>query len=100
MNWNRSGRRCEGISPEVPERIFGPCFTTRPLGQGTGLGLPTVLGIVNGHGGFINVYGEAGRGARFVVCFQAAQAFAESRPSLVLPPQTGNGELLLVVDDE
>jgi PAS domain S-box-containing protein len=90
----------EGIPPEVQERMFDPFFTTKPPGQGTGLGLSTVLGIVKSHGGFINVYSEPGRGARFVACFPAAHASTESRPSLLLPPQAGSGELILVVDDE
>jgi two-component system cell cycle sensor histidine kinase/response regulator CckA len=89
-----------GIPPEVQERMFDPFYTTKPAGQGTGLGLSTVLGIVKGHSGFINVYTEPGRGARFVVCFPAATASDDITKSLLLPPQTGDGELILVVDDE
>jgi CheY-like chemotaxis protein len=89
-----------GIPPEVQARMFDPFFSTKPPGQGTGLGLPTALGIVRGHGGFVNVYSEPGRGSRFVVCFPAAKSSKENPPRPAAPPAAGNGELILVVDDE
>jgi PAS domain S-box-containing protein len=90
----------QGIPPEVRDRMFDPFFTTKPPGQGTGLGLATALGIVRGHGGFINVYSEPGRGARFVVCFPAAKSSKEAMPAATGPQAAGHGELILVVDDE
>jgi two-component system cell cycle sensor histidine kinase/response regulator CckA len=90
----------DGIPPEVQARMFDPFFTTKPHGQGTGLGLPTALGIVHGHGGFVNVYSEPGRGARFVACFPASKSSKEIGPTVKTPLATGNGELILVVDDE
>jgi two-component system cell cycle sensor histidine kinase/response regulator CckA len=90
----------EGILPEVQARMFDPFFTTKPPGLGTGLGLSTLLGIVQGHGGFVNVYSEPGRGARFVVCFPAAKVSEDTRKPMAMPLQTGDGELILVVDDE
>ncbi len=57
-----------GISPELMPRIFEPFFTTKPEGHGTGLGLAVSLGIVERHGGTLQVDGGGnGRGARFVV---------------------------------
>ena len=90
-----------GIPPEVIEKIFDPFFTTKELGKGTGLGLSTVLGIVKSHGGWVNVESEVGRGTTFRVSLPASpdaapkQADAEAGP---IP--RGNGELILVVDDE
>ena len=56
-----------GMTPEVLERIFEPFFTTRPLGEGTGLGLAVVQGIVQDHGGCIDVQSQPGQGAHFTV---------------------------------
>jgi len=62
-----------GMSPEVQERVFVPFFTTKDVGQGTGLGLPVVHGIVASHGGTIQIESEVGRGTRFVIRFPAAE---------------------------
>jgi CheY-like chemotaxis protein len=90
-----------GIPPEVVNKIFDPFFTTKEQGKGTGLGLSTVLSIVKSHGGFLNVYSEAGNGTAFSVCFPAMEA-AESEVAKVemnTHPR-GNGEWILIVDDE
>jgi len=90
-----------GIAPEHLDRIFDPFFTTKPHGEGTGLGLSTTLGIVRGHGGFINVYSEPGRGTRFTVyvpALEGATSEASKGVSRAAPP--GQGELVLIVDDE
>jgi signal transduction histidine kinase/CheY-like chemotaxis protein len=57
----------QGMSPEVIERIYDPYFTTKPLGEGTGLGLAVVHGIVKSHGGIITVYSQIAKGTTFNV---------------------------------
>ena len=88
-----------GIPREILDRIFEPFFTTKDVGQGTGLGLSTVLGIVKSHGGFVNVYSEVGSGTSFKVYLPAVGGMETLTPE-ELPPQTGHGELILIVDDE
>ncbi|MGA2279989.1 MAG: PAS domain S-box protein [Verrucomicrobiota bacterium] len=91
----------EGIAPEHLDKIFDPFFTTKELGKGTGLGLSTVLGIVQSHGGFIEVRSQPGRGTQFKVYLPASET-VEAQPAgqgdQSLPQ--GGGELVLVVDDE
>jgi two-component system NtrC family sensor kinase len=60
-----------GIPPENLDKLFEPFFTTKPVGQGTGLGLAVSLGIVQGHGGYIRVQSEVGKGSRFFVWLPA-----------------------------
>jgi PAS domain S-box-containing protein len=90
-----------GIPEEVKEKIFEPFFTTKERGKGTGLGLSTVLTIVKSHGGFVNVYSEAGRGTEFRVYLPSAAGSDEmqSQEEIAQLP-SGQGELILVVDDE
>ncbi|MBC1218823.1 response regulator [Nostoc sp. UCD121] len=88
-----------GIPKEILDRIFEPFFTTKDVGKGTGLGLSTVLGIIKSHGGFVNVYSELGSGTSFKVYLPAVQGMETFIPQ-ELPPQTGHGELILIVDDE
>jgi two-component system NtrC family sensor kinase len=57
----------EGIPPEVQEHIFEPFFTTKPVGEGTGLGLSVAYGIVNEHGGWIDVRSTVGQGSCFSI---------------------------------
>ena len=90
-----------GMTPEVRARLFEAFFTTKAPGVGTGLGLSTINGIVKEHGGFITVQSEVGRGTEFKV-FLPAQTVAAAAPAAAAAaslPQ-GNGELILVVDDE
>jgi CheY-like chemotaxis protein len=90
-----------GIPPQIMERIFDPFFTTKDQNKGTGLGLSTVLGIAQSHGGFITVHSELKRGTRFRVYLpsvNAPEAEAGPRPAASIP--RGQGESVLVVDDE
>jgi PAS domain S-box-containing protein len=90
-----------GIAPENLDHIFDPFFTTKEIGQGTGLGLATVLGIVRGHEGFVRVDSRLGHGTTFALYFPASPlAPAAHIARREAQPPRGQGELILVVDDE
>ncbi|MBN2704012.1 MAG: PAS domain S-box protein, partial [Pontiellaceae bacterium] len=90
----------DGIAPQILEHIFDPFFTTKPQGKGSGLGLASVLGIVEAHDGFVLVDSQLGKGSTFRIYIPAVrsdgQADAESRNSV----PRGHGETVLIVDDE
>lgn len=91
-----------GIPQEIRHKVFEPFFTTKEYGQGTGLGLSTVLGIVKSHGGFINLVSDPGKGTHLRIYLPAAVnpikvQLAEAPEARSL---SGQGELILVVDDE
>ena len=91
-----------GIEPELMDKIFEPFFTTKELSKGTGLGLSTVMAIVKSHGGVVNVYSEPSRGTTFKVYLPVMETLAEgflARPEESGFPR-GNGETILIVDDE
>jgi two-component system, NtrC family, sensor kinase len=56
-----------GMTAEVKDKIFEPFYTTKPVGQGTGLGLSVVQGIITAHHGKISVSTSPGKGSRFEV---------------------------------
>ena len=90
-----------GIPPEVLERIWEPFFTTKKSGLGTGLGLSTVRNIVDGHHGFISLITKAGHGTTFRILLPAeAQADSELTEAISATIPRGNGELILVADDD
>jgi two-component system, cell cycle sensor histidine kinase and response regulator CckA len=88
-----------GIAPEHIDRIFEPFFTTKAFGEGTGLGLSTTMGIIKNHGGFITVSSEINLETKFQV-FLPAIAITTAPAEEILELPRGNGELILVVDDE
>jgi len=91
-----------GIPPGLIDKIFEPFFTTKELHKGTGLGLSTVMAIVKSHDGIINVYSEPGTGTTFTLYLPAVETSStrrkEQSEQAALP--RGNGETVLVVDDE
>ena len=89
-----------GIPQTIQKQIFDPFFTTKEIGKGTGLGLSTALGIIKNHGGFVNVYSEVGKGTQFQVYLPSSAKVEIEPPCLELKSIRGNGELILVVDDE
>jgi CheY-like chemotaxis protein len=90
-----------GMPPEVTKKIFDPFFTTKEIGKGTGLGLSTVSSIVKSHGGVLDVQSEVGKGTEFRVYLTAVESKeAKQAQQDILEAVQGNGELILVVDDD
>lgn len=91
-----------GIPPEILGRIFEAFFTTKAEGRGTGLGLSSCQRIAKGHGGFLNVKSQVGEGTLFEVYLpRLIESPLSSNPSSPAPSAPrGQGEWLLVVDDE
>jgi two-component system, cell cycle sensor histidine kinase and response regulator CckA len=88
-----------GMSPEVSARVFEPYFTTKGE-RGSGLGLAIVFGIVEQHGGAIDVASEPGKGTRFCLSFPRAGEPAPAPPSRRQVEEPGRALRILVVDDE
>ncbi|WP_292043951.1 hybrid sensor histidine kinase/response regulator [Massilia sp. UBA6681] len=90
-----------GMPPEVVARIFDPFYTTKPLGEGTGLGLSMVYGFVRQSGGQVRVRSEPGHGTSMCLYVPrycgAAQAEAKAD---VPPPSSGQGETIVLIEDE
>jgi len=91
-----------GIEAEVMDQLFEPFFTTKEIGKGTGLGLPTVYGIVKQNNGFINVYSEPGEGTTFKLYFPSEV----TENSVLQSAKDSSGEIpvgseaILLVEDE
>ncbi len=104
-----AGRRClqltvkdtgKGIPPEVLGRIFDPYYTTKEKGEGTGLGLAMVHGIVRASGGAVIVNSESGKGSIFRVYFPCAEEPEESHFQAANFEMPKGNERILFVDDE
>jgi PAS domain S-box-containing protein len=90
-----------GMDAITMERIFDPYFTTKPVGEGSGLGLSIVHGIVTRHQGAISVTSEPGKGTRFEILIPEADSAPPDQTELEHgKPVTGGTERILVVDDE
>ena len=89
-----------GMDQATMARIFDPYFTTRKHGEGTGLGLAVVLGIVKKYGGDIRVYSELGQGASFQVYFPALGKAEHGLAAILSTPLVMGDERILLVDDE
>ncbi len=90
----------EGIAPEVREHVFEPFFTTKGPGQGTGLGLSTVLGIVEQSGGAITVESEPGAGTIFRIYLPRSSVATPAKPVRAEGVTRGVGTVLVVEDDD
>ena len=90
-----------GIPPDVLARIFEPFFTTKPAGSGTGLGLSTTARIIKTHGGFLAVQSRLGEGTTFEIYLpRSGDAEMEAAAGETAELAPGNGELILVADDD
>jgi two-component system cell cycle sensor histidine kinase/response regulator CckA len=90
----------EGMDREAIRKCFDPFYTMKPIGKGTGLGLSTTYGIIKSHDGMISVDSQPNRGTTFKILFTLAidENQNEQEDSLVIT--RGNGQRVLVVDDE
>jgi len=89
-----------GIDPDVIDRIFEPFFTTKQIGRGTGLGLASAFGIIQNHGGMIDVQSHLNQGSVFTIYLPAASRNLSKKPAAT-PKLAHKGRgTLLVVDDE
>lgn len=90
-----------GIPSEALEQIWIPFYTTKLRGEGTGLGLSTVRGLVTSHGGFSTVESTVGKGTQFEIWLPTIDQISPStEPEPSTPKRPGRGERILVVDDE
>ena len=88
-----------GMEPEVMERIFEPFFTTKDVGEGRGMGLAVIHGMVKNHKGFIEVHSEPGKGSTFHLFFPKIEKETKSGSGPFTPSVEGKKRILFVDDD-
>ncbi|MBV8758401.1 MAG: PAS domain S-box protein [Deltaproteobacteria bacterium] len=88
-----------GIPPEIVPRIFEPFYTTKQSGEGTGLGLATVFGVVQQHDGWVTVDSQLEHGTTFEVCLPLLDEVTTTAEQTG-PHARGTGETILLVEDE
>ncbi len=89
-----------GMPADVIERAFDPFYTTKPKGEGSGLGLATVYGIITQAGGNVRIYSEPGLGTTVIVLLPVTDQSPPAEEHPAGRPVRGNGEMVLVVEDE
>jgi two-component system cell cycle sensor histidine kinase/response regulator CckA len=89
-----------GIPKDVLDRVFEPFFTTKAKGEGSGLGLATVYGIITQAGGHARIYSEPGMGTVLTALLPVTEDALTAAPTLPTPARQGQGQVILVVEDE
>ena len=89
-----------GMSPEILEKVFDPFFSTKPEGQGTGLGLSMVHGFVKQSGGHIKIYSEPGQGSTVRIYLPRSGEDEDSPIAVAAKPAVRGSETVLLVEDD
>jgi PAS domain S-box-containing protein len=89
-----------GMPQEIVDRAFEPFFSTKAKGEGSGLGLATVYGIITQAGGYVQIYSEPGIGTTLTILLPATGQALQQAPPPRAEPRGGDGETVLIVEDE
>ena len=89
-----------GMAPDLLNKVLEPFFTTKPIGQGTGLGLPMVYGFARQNGGHLAIDSVAGEGSSVSIYLPAADVAGAGKPDAGLVAPQGEGQRVLVVEDD